>query len=104
MKKLVILSGAIAAVAATVASATIILSSEKQVQLERAARLETLSVTAVKNGDYELACKAQREVVNALYLARVKGKDLVGTADTQREEFCRKAQVSSMNEQRFFAG
>ena len=104
MKKLVIISGAIAAVAATVASATIILSSEKQVQFERATRLSSLSVTAVKNGDYDLACKAQREVVNALYLARVKGKDLVGTADAQRLEFCRKAQVSSMNEQRFFAG
>jgi len=104
MKKLVLLSGAIAAIAATVASATIILSSEKQVQLERATRLSTLSVVAVKNGDYELACKAQREVVNALYLARVKGEDLVGTADQQRVEFCQKAHVSSMNEQRFFAG
>ena len=104
MKKLVLLSGAIAAIAATVASATIILSSEKQVQLERATRLSTLSVTAVKNGDYELACKAQREVVNALYLAQVKGQDLIGTADQQRVEFCQKAHVSSMNEQRFFAG
>jgi hypothetical protein len=104
MKKLALISGAIAAVAATVASATIILSSEKQVQLERATRLSTLSVVAVKNGDYELACKAQREVVNALYLARVKGQDLIGTADAQRLEFCQKAHVSSMNEQRFFAG
>ena len=104
MKKLALISGVIAAVAATVASATIILSSEKQVQLERATRLSTLSVVAVKNGDYELACKAQREVVNALYLARVKGQDLIGTADAQRLEFCQKAHVSSMNEQRFFAG
>jgi len=104
MKKLALISGVIAAVAATVASATIILSSEKQSQFERATRLSILSVVAVKNGDYELACKAQREVVNALYLARVKGQDLIGTADAQRLEFCQKAHVSSMNEQRFFAG
>ena len=104
MKKLVIITAIAAAVATTVASATIILSKDKQAQFERATRLSSLSVVAVKNGDYELACKAQREVVNALYLARVKGQDLIGTADQQRVEFCQKAHISSMNEQRFFAG
>lgn len=104
MKKLVIVSAIAAAVATTVASAAIILSNGKQVQLERATRLSTLSTVAVKNGDYELACKAQREVVDALYLAHVRGKDLIGTADQQRVDFCQKAHISSMNEQRFFAG
>ena len=104
MKKLVIGTAILAAVATTVASATIILSNDKQVQLERAARLSTLSTTAVKNGDYELACKAQREVVDALYLARVKGKDLIGTADQQRVDFCQKANRSAANASRYFAG
>jgi hypothetical protein len=91
MKKLVIVTGAIAAIATTVASAAILISYDKQTQFERAARLQNLSVVAVKNKDFNLACKAQIEVVDALAKAQVKGHDLVGTATQNKKELCGKA-------------
>jgi hypothetical protein len=66
--------------------------------------MENLSVVAVKNGNYELACKAQTQVVDALNKVQLRGEDLVGSAVAQKEDLCRKAAVSAMNEQRFFAG
>ena len=91
MKKLVLITGAIAAVATTIASAAIILGSEKQTQFERATRLQNLSVVAVKNGDYALACKAQREVADALAHVTVKGQDLRGSVNASKEALCSKA-------------
>jgi hypothetical protein len=84
-----------------VASATYLTSNSKQVELERAARLSDLSVTAVKKGDYDLACKAQSQVVEALSKVHTKGEDLVGSAVTQKNDLCQKAQVSAMNQYRF---
>jgi len=105
MKKVTVISSVILAVASiTVASATYLTSNSKQVELERAARMENLSVVAVKNGNYELACKAQTQVVDALTKIRVNGQDLVGSAVAQKEDLCRKAAVSAMNEHRFLAG
>ena len=95
MKKLVIVTGAIAAIATTVASAAILISYDKQTQFERAARLQNLSVVAVKNKDFDLACKAQIEVVDALARAHVKGHDLVGSATQNRKELCVKALVAA---------
>ena len=54
MKKLVIVTGAIAAIATTVASAAILISYDKQTQFERAARLQNLSVVAVKNKYFDI--------------------------------------------------
>ena len=93
MKKLVFVTGAIAAIATTVASAAILINKDKQSELERATRLQNLSVVAVENKNYALACKAQKEVVDALVKARVKGHDLVGSATTSKNELCDKAQV-----------
>jgi hypothetical protein len=105
MKKSVVLASlAIAIASITVASATYLTSNSKQVELERAARLSDLSVTAVKKGDYDLACKAQSQVVDALGKVHIKGDDLVGAAVKQKEDVCRKASVSAMNEHRFIAG
>jgi hypothetical protein len=87
-----------------VASATYLTSNFKQVELERATRLSDLSVTAVKSGNFELACKAQSQVVDALVKVHTKGDDLVGAAVKQKEDVCRKAAVSAMNEYRFIAG
>jgi hypothetical protein len=105
MKKSVVLASlAIAIASITVASATYLTSNSKQVELERAARLSDLSVTAVKKGDYDLACKAQSQVVDALVKVHTKGDDLVGLAVKQKEDVCRKASVSAMNEYRFISG
>jgi hypothetical protein len=105
MKKSVVLASlAIAIASITVASATYLTSNSKQVELERATRLSDLSVTAVKKGDYDLACKAQSQVVDALGKVHTKGDDLVGAAVKQKEDVCRKASVSAMNEHRFIAG
>jgi flagellar basal body-associated protein FliL len=103
-KSIVILSLALAATSVTVAAATFVTSNSKQAELERAARMENLSVVAVKNGNYELACKAQTQVVDALTKIRVNGQDLVGSAVAQKDDLCRKAAVSAMNEYRFLAG
>jgi hypothetical protein len=105
MKKSVVLASlAIAIASITVASATYLTSNSKQVELERAARLSDLSVTAVKKGDYDLACKAQSQVVDALVKVHTKGDDLVGLAVKQKEDVCRKASISAMNEYRFIVG
>ena len=105
MKKVTVISSVILAVASiTVASATYLTSNSKQVELERATRLSDLSVTAVKSGNFELACKAQSQVVDALVKVHTKGDDLVGAAVKQKEDVCRKASVSAMNEYRFIAG
>jgi hypothetical protein len=103
-KSVVLVSLAIAAVSIATASATYLTSNFKQAELERATRMENLSVVAVKNGNYDLACKAQTQVVDALTKSRVKGEDLVGSAMAQKEDLCRKASVSAMNEYRFLAG
>ena len=43
-----------------------IVGKSKIYELERAARLQNLTVIAVKNNDYNLACKAQNEAEDAL--------------------------------------
>ena len=102
MKKVTVISSVILAVASiTVASATYLTSNSNQVELERAARMENLSVLAVKNGNYDLACKAQLQVVDALSKARLQGQDLVGSAVAQKNDLCQKAHVSAMNQYRF---
>ena len=103
-KSVVLVSLAITIASITVASATYVKSNSKQAELERATRLSDLSVTAVKEGNFELACKAQSQVVDALVKVHTNGEDLVGLAVKQKEDVCRKAAVSAMNEQRFFAG
>ena len=47
-------------------TSTLAVSAEKDVELDRAVRLQNLSLVAVINGDYNLACKAQTQVVDAL--------------------------------------
>ena len=101
MKKSVVLASlAIAIASITVASATYLTSNSNQVELERAARMENLSVIAVKNGNFDLACKAQLQVVDALSKAQLRGQDLIGSAVAQKNDLCQKAQVSYMNEYR----
>jgi Na+-translocating ferredoxin:NAD+ oxidoreductase RnfG subunit len=95
MKKSVRLSliivAAVAAVSTTVAASTFIQSNEKLHELERAARLQNLSVIAVKNNDFVLACKAQAEAEKALTQANLRTEDLVGMVNKSSSELCSKA-------------
>ena len=95
MKKSVRLSliivAAVAAVSTTVAASTFIQSNEKLHELERAARLQNLSVIAVKNNDFVLACKAQAEAEKALTQANLRTQDLVGMVNKSSSELCSKA-------------
>ena len=93
MKKLVIVSAALAILATTVASATLITSNKQSKEFERAARLQNLSVTAVRNGDFALACKAQRQVADALVKAHTKGADIYTEVSDNNREFCQRAGV-----------
>ena len=93
MKKTVIALSAIALVATTVASAALITSSNKSKEFERVTRLENLSVIAVKNGDFALACRAQRQVADALVKAHAKGGDLYGEVSKNNQEFCQRSGV-----------
>ena len=40
------------------------------------------------NGDYNLACKAQTQVVDAISKSYSAGPDLLGSARTAQREFC----------------
>ena len=95
MKKSVRLSliivAAVAAVSTTVAASTFIQSNEKLQELERAARLQNLSVIAVKNNDFALACKAQAEAEKALTQANLRSEDVVGMVNKSSSELCSKA-------------
>ena len=93
MKKLVIATAAVAILATSVASATLISSNKQSKEFERVTRLENLSVIAVKNGDFALACRAQRQVADALVKAKAKGADLYGEVSKNNQEFCQRSGV-----------
>ena len=84
---------AILALTSFAATAALVRENAQHKEFERAARMETLSLVAVKNKDYELACKAQREAVVALANAKAKGADIYGQSVMNVKEFCQKAGV-----------
>ena len=55
-------------------------------QLEKAIRLQTLTTQAVRQGDYDLACKSQKEATIAIHEANVV--DVTGQSDMQFAEIC----------------
>jgi len=55
-------------------------------ELERALRLQTLTTQAVRQDNYDLACKAQKEATTATHNANVK--DVRGQSDMQFAEIC----------------
>jgi hypothetical protein len=57
-------------------------------ELDRAVRLQNLTVVALINNDYELACKAQTQVVDALNKSYTASPDLVVSARLAQREFC----------------
>ena len=84
---------AILALTSFATSAALVREVSQQKEFERAARMENLTVVAVKNKDYNLACKAQREAINALANAKTKGADIYGQSVNNIKEFCGKAGV-----------
>ena len=54
--------------------------------LEKALRLQTLTTQAVRQDNYDLACKSQREATQATHNANVK--DINGQSDMQFAEIC----------------
>ena len=84
---------AILALTSFAATAALVRENAQHKEFERAARMETLSLVAVKNKDYALACRAQREAVVALANAHAKGADIYGQSVMNVKEFCQKAGV-----------
>ena len=98
MKKSVRLSliivAAVAAVSTTVAASTFIQSNEKLHELERAARLQNLTLIAIGNKDYVLACKSQTEAEQYLGKVHSKAEDLLGMIHKSNQDLCNKATKS----------
>ena len=67
--------------------------NEKIEQLEKALRLQTLTTQAVRQDNYELACKAQKEATTATHQADVR--DVVGVSDIQFAEICTVSRATS---------
>lgn len=84
---------AILALTSFAATAALVRENAQHKEFERAARMENLTVVAVKNKDYDLACRAQREAVVALANAKTKGADIYGQSIINVKEFCSKAGV-----------
>ena len=84
---------ALLALTSFAATAALVRENAQHKEFERAARMEALSVVAVKNGDYELACRAQREAVKSLANAHTRGGDIYGQSVANVKEFCSKAGV-----------
>ena len=66
---------------------------EKIENLEKALRLQTLTTQAVRQDNYELACKAQKEATTATHQAKVK--DVASQSDMQFAEICTVSRATS---------
>jgi len=84
---------ALLALTSAAATAALVRENAQHKEFERAVRMEALSVVAVKNGDYDLACKAQREAINSFARASSKGGDIYSQSLNNAKEFCSKAGV-----------
>lgn len=82
---------ALLALTSITTSAALVREVSQHKEFERAARMENLTVVAVKNKDYDLACKAQREAITALANAKTKGGDIYGQSVNNIKEFCQRA-------------
>jgi len=60
--------------------------NKKIEQLEKALRLQTLTTQAVRQDNYDLACKAQKEATTATHQADVR--DVNSVSDMQFAEIC----------------
>jgi len=90
--KITIVAG-ILAVTSLATSAALLQETNSHKEFERAVRLQNLSVVAVKNGDYAMACRAQRQVADALVKANTRGGDIYNSVSQYNLEFCQRAGV-----------
>jgi hypothetical protein len=74
------------ALAPTMAQADTETNLARTKQLEKAIRLQTLTTQAVRQGDYDLACKSQKEATEAIHEANVV--DVTSQSDMQFAEIC----------------
>ena len=84
---------ALLALTSFAATAALVRENIQHKEFERAVRMETLSVIALNNGDYKLACKAQRDAVLSLERANTKGADIYGQSVANIKGICDKAGV-----------
>lgn len=84
---------AILAVTSVAASAALVKETIAHDEFERAVRLQNLSVVAVQNGDYALACRAQRNVADALVKAGNRSHDIYQAVAQQNRDYCQRAGV-----------
>jgi hypothetical protein len=84
---------ALLALTSFAATAALVRENIQHKEFERAARMETLSVIALKNGDYSLACKAQRDAVLSLERANTQSYDIYSQSVANIKDICAKAGV-----------
>jgi hypothetical protein len=63
-------------------------------ELEAVSRLQNLTLIAIVNRDYVLACKSQTEAEEYLGKVHTKAEDLLGMIHKSNQELCAKAQNS----------
>lgn len=84
---------ALLALTSFAATAALVRENAQHREFEHAARMSALSVVAVKNSDYALACRAEREAVVALGKANTKSGDVYSQSLNNIKEFCTKAGI-----------
>lgn len=67
--------------------------NQRILELEKALRLQTLTTQAVRQDNYDLACKAQKEATTATHKANVK--DINSVSDMQFAEICTVSRATS---------
>ncbi|MEY3910337.1 MAG: hypothetical protein RIT47_1048, partial [Pseudomonadota bacterium] len=63
-------------------------------ELEAVSRLQNLTLIAIGNKDYVLACRSQSEAEEYLGKVHSKAEDLLGMIHKSNQELCAKAQQS----------
>jgi hypothetical protein len=84
---------AILALTSFAATAALVRENAQHKDFERAARMQTLSVIALKNKDYATACRAQRDAIVSLERAHARGADIYSQGVSNVQEICSKAGV-----------
>jgi hypothetical protein len=88
--KVSLLVGALA-LTSVAAAAALVSEKSHQKDVERAVRMQILSVVALENNDYATLCQAQRDTAIALEKAHVRGADIHGRMIVNIQEYCNQA-------------
>ena len=66
-------------------------------ELEAVSRLQNLTIIAIGNKDYVLACKSQTEAEQYLGKVHSKAEDLLGMVHKSNQDLCEKATKTQTN-------